>query len=62
MVVLAHLTLYSTICVSLTGDLTPQGEEDSSQAHQTQEHRPGQGGQLLPTIVMLSRFLKGFKG
>lgn len=41
-VVLALFTLF-TVCVTLTGDLTPQGEEEDAQTHQTEEHRPERG-------------------
>ena len=43
-VVLAQLT-FCTIYVPVAGDLTPQGEEENSQTHKTQEHGPGQGEQ-----------------
>lgn len=52
MVVLAQFTGF-IVCVPLTGDLTPQGEEENAQTHQTQEHCPGQRRKLLFNILML---------
>lgn len=54
-VVLAQFTI-CTICVALASDLTPQGEEENSQAHQTQEHSPGRAREVLSTILTLRVF------
>lgn len=46
MVVVAQFTGFSSF-VPLTGDLTPQGEEENTQTHQTKEHCPVHGREVL---------------